>query len=243
MKKTVILSTNNNPDYLNYLPYVQKAWNKLGWRTVTFMVYDTPQNPFNYVNDSSNHHILICNDPAINNITSNTTWRTETVAQVSRLLAAHYVDGMIMTGDVDMIPLANYWHPHPDNVTVYGFDLTGRTQYPICYIAMTADKWRRMIPETSLDELLEKFPNAKSNDFYKWWGVDQEIITERIDQHKRKNELVLIDRGFTNGLAKGRIDRADWERTINSPDTKIDAHMLRPFNLEQTERVMKMIQV
>jgi hypothetical protein len=99
-----------------------------------------------------------------------------------------------------------------------------------------------MIPEQTMPELLEKHPNAKSDDFYKWWGVDQEIITQRINERKLEGELILIDREFTNGLAKGRIDRADWERTINSSDQKIDAHMLRPFNLEQTERVMKLIQ-
>lgn len=230
MKKTVVLSTNDNPDYLNYLPYVQEAWNKLGWETLTFVLNST-----DFLSQPKNEIILL---------SSSGEYRPETAVQVIRLLAGHYVkEGLIMTGDVDMIPMANYWHPTIDNITVYGHDLTGRSQYPICYIAMSAERWREIIPEKSLDELLSKYPNAKSDDFYKWWGVDQEIVTERINTLKRKDELILVDRGFTNGLAKGRIDRADWERTINSPEQKIDAHMLRPFNWEQTQRVMKMIQV
>lgn len=240
MKKTVVLSTNANPDYYKYLPYTQKAWNKLGWDTLTIL-----SEGFDSVVESMETYI----DPDFKNeIILQTglemgSYRTETQVQVSRLFAGKYIeDGMVMLGDVDMIPLANYWNPTADHITVYGFDLTGRSQYPICYIAMTAEKWRRMIPEKTMPELLNKYPNAKSDDFYKWWGVDQEIITERINQRKEKDELVLIDRGFTNRLAKGRVDRAAWEQTINSPDQKIDAHCLRPFNLEETERIMKLIQ-
>lgn len=240
MKKTVVLSTNDNPDYLNYLPYVQEAWNKLGWETLTFYLGMHPVKEI-----CSNEMNKIVELPEYLYIKE----RSATVVQVIRLLAGHYVkEGLIMTGDVDMIPMANYWHPTIDNITVYGHDLTGRSQYPICYIAMSAERWREIIPEKSLTELLAKYPNAKSDDFYKWWGVDQEIITDRINKDAYCNpdgsaKLILIDRGFTNGLAKGRIDRADWERTINSPDQKIDCHCLRPFNKTETERIMKMISV
>jgi len=27
---------NDHPNYINYWPYVTKAWNKLGWNTLTF---------------------------------------------------------------------------------------------------------------------------------------------------------------------------------------------------------------
>lgn len=229
MKKTVILSSNNNPDYLSYLPYTQQAWNKLGWNTLTFYlgpdtIESTPEN------------IVI-------GISQAGSYRIESCVQVMRLLAGNYIqDGMIMIGDVDMIPLANYWHSTVDHITVYGFDLTGYSEYPMCYIAMTADRWREIMPEQSLLDLLDKIPNAKSDDFYKWWGIDQQVITERINTLKRPDELVLVDRGKTGDYAKGRIDRGAWERTFNSDERKIDAHMLRPFNLEETEKVMKLIQ-
>lgn len=241
MKKTVVLSTNDNPDYLNYLPYTIAAWNKLGWSTFTFLIDGASVPDVGTDTDEIKNSFCVSHGMDVESL------KKETVSQVIRLFAGHFVnDGIVMTGDVDLIPMANYWHPTIDNITVYGHDLTGRSQYPICYIAMSAERWREIIPEKSLAELLAKYPNAKSDDFYKWWGVDQEIITDRINKDAYCNpdgsaKLILIDRGFTNGLAKGRIDRADWERTINSPDQKIDAHMLRPFNLEQTERVMKLV--
>jgi len=236
MKKTVILSTNWNPNYLNYLEWTIKAWNMLGWDTLTFYTWETDLQLPDILTESTeqNRKIHAGHFPE---------YQDATIVQVSRLLAGNYIqDGIIMTGDVDMIPLANYWNPDADHITVYGFDLTGKTQYPICYIAMSAENWRSVIREYNLDELLKKYPIAKSPIWEKWWTVDQVIITERINQHKSEIPLCLIDRGFSHGLAQGRIDRADWERTVTMPDRKIDAHMLRPFNLEQTKRVMNLIQ-
>lgn len=225
-KGTVILSSNDNGDYLSYLPYVQKAWNLLGWNTLTF-----------YLGEKE---IESTEENKIVKIFPSSLYRNETIVQVHRLLASKFVRGMIMTGDVDMIPLANYWNPDPKRITCYGYDLTGRSQYPICYIAMNAEDWDSLIPEENISDLLSKYQNAKESDFYKWWGVDQEIMTQRLKKFASES-IVSIERGFTNGLAKGRIDRNQWETTIMNDDVKIDAHMVRPFDQEQAERIMKFV--
>jgi hypothetical protein len=36
INKTIVISMNDHPNYINYWPYVTKAWNKLGWNTLTF---------------------------------------------------------------------------------------------------------------------------------------------------------------------------------------------------------------
>ena len=36
MNKYVVISTNDNPDYYQYIPFVCKAWNNLGWRVICF---------------------------------------------------------------------------------------------------------------------------------------------------------------------------------------------------------------
>lgn len=225
LNRTVILSTNDNPDYLNYLPYTQKAWELLGWKTLTFYFGETPP-------ESTDIHRIV-------DITNRMSkYKVETQVQVMRLLAAHYVDeGLIMTGDVDMIPLTDYWSPKIDAVTVYGHDLTGRAQYPICYIAMNATIWREIFPEKTLDQLLIDYPSAISDDWYKWWQVDQEITTERLNN----KVTCFIDRGFDSGLAAGRIDRADWAGTFDKAGDKIDAHMPRPFDQHQAERCLRLI--
>jgi len=234
MKRTVILSTNNNPNYLNYVPYVQKAWNKLGWNTLTFTFGTTvsTQDPINNMIDMT---------------FSTPGYRSETIVQCARLLGHRFTDGLLMTSDIDMMPCSDYWCPNENKVTVYGFDLTERSQYPICYIAMKSENWDKVIPEMSLIELLSKFPNAKSDNWNKWWSIDQQIITQRINELVPNELLDLNDRGFTRSkgfnakLAKGRIDRHNWDTTFHNLDAKIDAHMPRPFNRKEAEKVLKLL--
>lgn len=225
MKKTVILSTNDNPDYLSYLSYVQKAWNKLGWDTLTFYL--------------GKKRLISTFTNIIIEIPSIPEYKDCTVVQVARLFGHKFIDGLIMTGDVDMIPMSNYWNPDPNEITCYGIDLTGDNQIPMCYVAAYYESWKKIIPETNIRDLLEKYPKARSDDFQDYWFVDQNILTERIGEMDYKS----ISRGLSGNLAYGRIDRADWEYTINNSDKKIDAHMPRPFNKEQTERIMNLITI
>jgi len=226
MKKTVILSTNDESDYLNYLPYVQQAWNILGWNTLTFYLGNnklesTDQNriiPLDHINE----------------------YRDQTVVQCSRLFGGHFIEeGVIMTSDVDMMPLSNYWNPEYEHISCYGHDLTGYNQFPICYIAANAYNWKLLVPEKSIKNLLDKYPYPKSNNFYEWWFTDQLIITERLRAISIKP--TLIDRGMSNGLAKFRIDRAIWDLTKKNEGRKIDAHMPRPFDIRETKELLELL--
>ena len=185
--KTVILSTNDNPDYLSYLTYVQKAWNNIGWKTLTF--YLGKKNI-----QSDNYNTII-------SIENNSNYSDILVVQTSRFFGHRYTDG---------------------------HDLTGYGHIPMCYVAAPKSQWDIIISENSIDELLQKYPYlSEIND----WYTDQEIITARISTITSK---VMIDRGQRRGVAIGRIDRCDWLTTKNNSDTKIDAHLLRPFNKEET---------
>lgn len=219
MLKTVILSTNDNPDYKSYLPYVQKAWNKLGWNTLTFYL-----GKDNLPSNEQNQIVYLEN---------NNQFREATIVQCSRLFGSYFVDsGMIMTSDVDMMPLSNYWKPEYDDITCYGWDLTNYKQFPICYIAANTENWKKLIPEKNIAELLNKYYFSKSQNFNEWWFTDQLIITERL--LAMKDKIKTIDRGTANGLAQGRIDRISWNNTKLCDIQKIDAHMPRPFCLYET---------
>ena len=233
MKKTVILSTNDKEEYFGYLPYVQMAWNSLGWNTLTFYLgsktlEDTPENK-------------------IIKIESIPGYREETVLQVIRLLGFRYVNGLVMTSDVDMMPLSKYWNPSLEGITCYGADLCNYKQYPMCYVAAHHKFWEKLIPEHHLSDLLEKFHAAKSEDFEAWWYVDQCIITERINQMRIYNSenVIFVDRGEYRPLfcrrliAKGRIDRDRWIATKLSGNIKIDAHLPRPFSKKAALRLLK----
>lgn len=219
--KTVVLSSNNNPDYFNYLPYVEKAWGMLGWNTLTYLV--------DMEGGGMAPHARI-------SIPSSPAFRQDTFTQCVRLLAHHDIDsGTLMTSDIDMIPLSNYWSPNPAVWTVYGRDLTGHEHHPICYISGDKSLWAKTFPEESVTQLLGKYPQSSSSDFYRYWFTDQIIATERIVDY------VSVERGTEAGLAKGRIDRADWAGTLARVSAGIDAHMVRPFSPDEAERCLAML--
>jgi hypothetical protein len=100
---------------------------------------------------------------------------------------------------------------------------------------MNSYNWQKIIPENSIEELLNKYDYAKSDKFNEYWYTDQRIITERILKYK----YVQIDRRQNKGLAFGRIDRARWSETKNDNSPKIDAHLPRPFNKELVKDLLQ----
>jgi hypothetical protein len=228
MKKTVILGTTNHYDYVSCYRYVARAWNNIGWDTLTFYVNDQPDR---LISQFNNNKIIEVPKSKYGHII---------LSQVYRLLGHHYLDDsdIIMTSDIDMMPLSDYWNPSIDFVNCYGYDLTGYKHYPICYIAMNKENWTQIIPEKNVEDLLNKYSCASSNDFDDYWYTDQHIITERI----KSSDLPVkeINRGSDKyNLATGRIDRAALDYTANIPEQKIDCHLPRPFNKQICNYLLK----
>jgi hypothetical protein len=156
-----------------------------------------------------------------------------TIAQVVRLYGAESVnDGdMVMLGDIDLIPLGNHWKPSADVMTVYNHDLTGFTEIPMCFVAGPKEEWVKLMSLTgsTLDDLhrdFAKYPNAKSDDFYKRWGCDQQVLTAKIQAYQKLNTVIYINRGPSDlhGYARGRVDRAPGGWRLDLPEL-IDAHL------------------
>jgi hypothetical protein len=252
MKKYIILSVNDNPDYLYYAPITCWAWRKLGWTPEVFY-------------RGASHRILklvqsTCND---NNALYQYNWsyidiidgyRDDTITQISRLYGACVItenpmQSYLMTGDIDMIPLSNYWNPSFEDVTVWGHDLTGFTTYPICYIGAPMTKWLRVMKLDSNDYYslirrdLDTIPKAKSTEFYDYWGTDQDFITNRLNEYG-KDKITFINRGQgSHGFAKGRVDRGDGGRgwVLDQPEL-IDAHLLLQ-TWHSEEKIQKLLQL
>lgn len=218
----VVVSTSNNPDYYFYAKYVEHAWNKLGWELCIMITYGT--NPLDL--ELQNPNTVIVQLPNIPGI------REETIAQAGRLYAANYLphDKLIMTSDIDLLPLSDYWNPGINNVTIYGHDLTWRTFYPMGYCAMSGANWFKNLQCTyNTAEDLERDVNeigmARSKDWEQWWNHDWTLLTKRLKP--LGNDLTFIDRGQIHiagaHLAKGRIDRYNWAET-QKQEVFIDAH-------------------
>lgn len=230
MKKYVVISYNMNPDYIYYAPLTMWAWAKINWHPVLMWIDSNGMIPFN--------KLVMDYSPAFTPIRVHEIegYRTATVAQISRLYAACQLEGLIMTADADMVALSDYWSPNENDKTVYGFDLTGYSEFPICYVSMNSDGWRNVMnleAGKSLDRFIKRdldaMPNAKSEDFYKFWGVDQQLITQRL----KPFNPTLINRGqYPNGYAVGRMDRSAWNYNHSQ---FIDMHCFQQLYFKQNQ--------
>jgi hypothetical protein len=216
--KTVVISTNANPDYCFWLPICEAFWNRAGFEVFAFTNGESKQLDFAVQNFKGKTY-------QIGNIEG---VRHETVSQVSRLFGHLFVNGYIMTADVDMLTLdKDYFKPNEKAITVYGHDLTGYSQYPICYIGMPKDKWQEVMPAVSLEQgiydlCVNRYASKNnSTDFFQWWDIDQQAITDSL--HGVHIDSILRGADTATGFAKGRYDRAKWVE----PSCRIDAHMPR----------------
>ena len=160
--------------------------------------------------------------------------RRETLAQAGRLYAANHLpeDALLMTCDMDLIPLSDYWRPNPENITVYGFDLTWATYIPMGYVAMTGANWKQkfqLTGDTEADMMrdFKKYSDmVQSTDWEQWWNYDWRYLTDTLMPFK--NQLTFINRGQIDiagaTLAKGRIDRYNIAATAAQPEPFIDFH-------------------
>lgn len=236
MKKYIVLSVNDNVDYLYFTPLTCWAWRKFGWEPIVFFYGDTNKNPtHNLLQLGVSKGMLLLSDLYFIHFIEE--YRSDTITQISRLYGSVALDGYVMTGDIDMIPLADYWKPNINNITVYGHDLTGFGHFPICYIGAPTGKWDKFMHivdddikmyfddvEGYIKRDLDTLPQAKDPDFYKYWFSDQDLITERLKQYGT-DKIDFINRGQgAHGYARGRVDRGSGGWVLDQPEL-IDAHL------------------
>lgn len=126
MKKYIVLSVNDNPDYLYYVPLTCWAWKQFGWEPIIFFNRqnnDVTLETIEFVFQQLIQQEIPSHVARVHQIDG---YRSDTVTQVSRLYAHLTMTGMVdpdykmpadmcsylMTGDIDMLPLSDYWKPN-----------------------------------------------------------------------------------------------------------------------------------
>jgi len=225
MKKYIVLSVNDNLEYLYYLPLTCWAWRKFGWEVIGF-VSEPHDKAWGLITDTCAANGI---EGTIHGVYAMEGYKSETIAQVARLYAACVKEGYLMTGDIDMIPLSDYWKFDENEITTWGHDLTAYQHYPICYIGMPSTRWVEVMGlrnkdfHTLINEDLDSMVNAKSEDSVKRWVVDQDLITQRLND-TQFNKIAVKRGSYKNGYPIGRVDRSAW--TLKH-DVFIDAHLPR----------------
>lgn len=213
--KYVVLSTDNNLEYYSLLPLVCYSWRKIGYTPLVIYV-NMPEQKKRIIHEFCSGFFI--------DLKSTGGIKDSTLAQLKRLFVSRYDqpgDEIFITADADMV-IARDIFAHDvsqGQVVSYGFDLTGRSEIPICYVKATAAKWRELMGEFTIPD------KSYSDKWEDYWSVDQQLLTQRAQAYGM-DRITFIDRGNQNkhGLPTGRWDRYDWS---NIPDSIIDVHMKR----------------
>jgi hypothetical protein len=258
MKKYIVLSFNSNVDYLYFLPLTMWAWRYFGWEPIVFYQQDKHEIRSEQWERLHELEELTLNTPGNESFHPHYIkliegYRSDTITQISRLygacnIASFQNDTYLMTGDIDMLPLSDYWKPDFNKVTVWGHDLTGFGHFPICYIGASYHQWTEAMKIDSNDynklikRDLDTLPQAKDPDFYKYWFSDQDLITARLKEYGT-GKIDFINRGQgSHGYARGRVDRASGGWVLDQPEL-IDAHLQQQTHHsdEKIERLMGLL--
>lgn len=223
--KIAVISTDNNDDYLFYLPVVAEGWFKLGYDVHVMHPIGVTSNPkYKIISDfishlkSEHNRLFIIKEYGFTNTDPITT------VQSSRLFAAYYYDSeTLITSDADMLVKKDIFTS--DGISVYGHDITNYEQIPMCYVSMNAYMWRAVIGidrrysiESNMERIITSEPLYHEENK---WCTDQEILTKSILKHKSHNS---IKRGIEPGsfLPLGRLDRYGWKHPAGDV---IDVHL------------------
>lgn len=220
----VILSSNENPMYLQFWPLVAQAWQKLVGIKPTLFLVAHEHIP---VDETVGDVVRIKPIPGVS---------TASHAQIIRLLAPIYFENEIsIISDIDMLPLNKDYFVNsvkniPDTKLVvyrdmgYGKD---SLRFPMCYNAGKGYLFKDVFNVKSIEDIPATI--AKWVQLGCGWETDEVMLYTHVRKwNKFKANCVFL--GHTS-MVPQRIDRVDWryDKTKLKNRYYIDAHMVRPL--------------
>jgi hypothetical protein len=105
-------------------------------------------------------------------------------------------------------------------------------RYPICYNAGKGSLFSEIL---QLDVSFEEYCNRLLS--LGWgWGTDELYFGKMINSYYDQSKITKLNRGWSFGVAKDRLDRIRWKYDPNNfKDQFIDSHSLRPYSTHKTQ--------
>jgi len=230
----VILTSNNNPTYLQFWPLVARAWrDRIGIKPTLFLVSDESIEIDETIGDVIRVH-------TIEGVS------TANHAQILRLLAPIYFEEEIcLISDIDMLPLNRDYFIKSvekipdDRFVVYRDAAYGDSKrFPMCYNAGKGKLFKSIFNISSIDEIPQKIKG-----WINWWisqgGTAWDTDEVVLFTHVRGWEQFAHQCIFLHhtSMVEQRIDRADWryDKEKLKNNYYIDAHMVRPLDTYRKE--------
>ena len=234
MIDNVIMSSNNDPTYLDHWPRVARCWRMLGFNPVLAWITDDGSRMAELERFGS--VVRLYPVPCIPD---------GNLAKVSRMILAQQLPGINMLSDVDMMPLAgDYFRTataeyEPGTLLSLSSDAYKKwaspNRHPICYLVADSQAWTSLVNPCGMIEqdLIDSWRLPR--------GVDEKDAIEGSPFSDESllqwmigrwcGVVVKQTRGWTgNGIALCRVDRAcwGWDENLAERGHYIDAHLPRP---------------
>jgi len=223
----VVIGSDENPLYLDFWPIISKVWKeKINITPVLGLICEEESDLI------KSEYGFIKKFKKINNINSGLQ------SQIVRPFLTKFLNGYSLISDIDMLPLSkkyffeNAQKINKENIIIYSSDNLECMQnemYPMCYILAHTDTYKKIF---DLHLNWENFCSLLSSRNQGWF-TDQKYLYEKINKfQKNGNEVIALSRGWKNGMALKRIDRAFWSYYPDKlkEEYYIDSHLLRPLS-------------
>jgi len=223
-----VVSSNSNPEYLDFWPYVARSWRDIiGLEPVLLYIDHDP--PPNWV---SNHGRVYYFEPLRG-------WDISQQAQCIRFWAARLLDSPFIISDMDMLPISkDYYISHAEYVgdtglISYSSDIINyrwyktNPQYPMCYLAGDTNSFIDVLDLNDINHLifLERLMRMNIRS-----GTDQKFFYNQLAR-KRFSNIKHLERGWIEEkYAMGRLDKAIWPKNDYNVHEYIDCHLPRPYS-------------
>jgi len=226
--KYSVVSSNSNPEYLDFWPYVAKAWKNL-IELEPVLLYIDKDSPPEWVYD----HGKVLYFQSIEE------WDIVQQSQCIRFWAAKVLDAPFIISDMDMLPISKEYYVGGvsdlgvNGIASYSSDIIKyrwyRTnpQYPMCYLAGDPKSFIDLLDlkDDSHFSFLRRLKNMNIR-----YGTDQKFFYNQT-LRKQKDYIKHMERGWIEEkYATGRLDKAIWPKPGYNPMEYIDCHLPRPYS-------------
>ena len=224
---TVILSSNDNPNYIQFWPIVSEAWSLMGVEPI--LIYTGEQK-------------LNLKGNVINFFSKNID--SSFVAQNIRILYPSLLDGnTCLVSDIDNLPLSKKYFVdsvlnfNDDSFIIYRPDACPPNMISMMWNAASSSTWKEIFnieSEKNLEKNLKKWYTKKYAIEGTAWYTDQIKLRKYVNKFSKKNKSRIVELDDTE-LGFFRFNRNRLEKHFNmiqeNPNLEFtDFHMPRPFS-------------
>ena len=227
----IFISSDENPNYIQFWPLVASAWKRLGFEPILSLVTDKPENKWSWMRDYGevvqfNKHKTL--HPGI--------W-----AKMARWwLYFKYENEIGIVSDMDMIPLQrDYFLELPEeydpevHLVLKGtYDMSKSGKFPGCYMTATGKVWKEILkPEqfNNAHDWVLQFKGRRMYDNKEAVDLEYNIFSEESlmrsvvlqwDPDGKKTIRLTRPGGWMHGIKSTslRVDRSAWPNNQDSWD-------------------------